>query len=1494
MRLRLGVRLGLHRVLVGAALVLLALLVLAVPEAGAAAAPQTYITLAPAKYSNDSSPTFRFKSNQRGSKFQCKLDSYGWKSCTSPRTYSAVRQGSHKFQVRAIKLGRADPTPAKYPWRIDLTQPLAPTVAESSLDSHLNGATLSYRSTADPGSVVLSATAVDSGGAGIANVVFPGFPAGSGFLPETGFADTTSPFSRPYTWAGGTIFDGSATVTAYDRAGNFSTTTVTLAPDGSAPVTVDDSSPGWHTTDQSITLSPTDDKSGVAATYYTTDGTDPATSATRASGTTVSLAADGMYTIRYFSVDNVSNTESTKTTDAIKIDKSNPSGSIIQPAADAAVSGAVPVRSDSADAGSGVERVDFQYAPLGIEAWTLIGSDSTNSYEVSLDTSALADGGYRLRAITFDNAGNAFTSPELDFSVDNTAPGMPDITNTPLSPTKETAATFTFTSDDPTVTFRCALESGLDGDFSSCTSPKSYSGLSDGAHTFYVKAVDPAGNMSRVRVHEWTVDATGPATTFTRKPGDPNSSKNAVFEFTSEVGATFECSLGDAGFSSCTSPQTFAGLSDGPHTFRVHALDALGNVGATASHTWTIDTTGPATTITSKPLHPTSATNAGFEFTSEAGATFECKLDDQLTFSLCVSPKVYLGPLAEGSHTFRVRAIDTLGNAGPAETYVWAIDLTGPATTITSRPADPTNSTSASFDFTSEVAATFECSLDSTTNFSSCTSPKVYLGPLSEGSHTFRVRATDVLGNLGPVGSYTWTIDRTGPLTMITSKPADPTDATSASFEFTSEVGATYECSLDSTTNFSSCTSPKVYLGPLSEGSHTFRVRATDALGNAGPLEAYTWQLSSLNTADARKRVVVGPGVVDASVRQVVRTAGGRVYIFAADDTAQKQDSGPGVIRAWKANRTGIPTAFAEMDGGNRPSATGVSVLGSPDVRLNSSGLVQLLYIRESTRELVYQTFSTASDTWGTAEIVATGVTAPGDFHAFRRAQTANALILDDDDVPHVVYTAGSSVLYRNRIGGSWSAATTVATGSSPIHPQLAAEPNGDIHLAWLEQASGNPTIRYAKRTAGTWGAAETVAAGVLSNDNLDQGPSIILNESGTPYVLYMSCCAPDTTYVRVKYKSAGSWVFDTMPTDLYAHTPQIYGRGNDIYTFLGHDDEVRFGYAFHLTGEPWAPYQPLTTLAEGRLDGSASVRWDPVRETNANVIDAAFFDEDKRDDSTWLPELYYMGVLPSSSGGGGGDTQSPSVSITEPADDATLSGTVTVAADASDDVGVSGVRFTVNGRSLGSEDTTAPYAMSWNTLSFSDGVHIISAVARDAAGNVGAAADVTVTVDNSAPPPGGGVLLGNETIHSNVDFNPAGTAEAFRVTGGDSGTLNTISVYIDASSTATILYVGLYSNNGGHPADWLTEGSLFDSEITTGAWNTVSVAPVSIAAGTDYWIVLLTPTGSGTIKFRDIGNGAGTSPAETSAETDLNFLPGTWSTGAVYMDGPLSSYGSG
>src|SRR5207237_445411 len=145
--------------------------------------------------------------------------------------------------------------------------------------------------------------------------------------------------------------------------------------------------------------------------------------------------------------------------------------------------------------------------------------------------------------------------------------------------------------------------------------------------------------------------------------------------------------------------------------------DAAGNTGIAAFYTWTVDTTAPTASITSSPSNPSNDTAPSVNFSSEAGATFQCALDGA-AFASCSSPKSYTR-VADGSHTFQVKASDAAGNTGTAESYTWTVDTVAPPASITASPTNPSNNTAPSFSFHSEAAATFTCSLDGAA-FASC------------------------------------------------------------------------------------------------------------------------------------------------------------------------------------------------------------------------------------------------------------------------------------------------------------------------------------------------------------------------------------------------------------------------------------------------------------------------------------------------------------------------------------------------------------------------------------------------------------------------------------------------------------------------------------------------------------------------------------------------------------------------------------------------------
>ncbi|HEX5922362.1 MAG TPA: LamG-like jellyroll fold domain-containing protein [Baekduia sp.] len=134
-------------------------------------------------------------------------------------------------------------------------------------------------------------------------------------------------------------------------------------------------------------------------------------------------------------------------------------------------------------------------------------------------------------------------------------------------------------------------------------------------------------------------------------------------------------------------------------------------------------------------------------------------------------------------------------------------------------------------------------------------------------------------------------------------------------------------------------------------------------------------------------------------------------------------------------------------------------------------------------------------------------------------------------------------------------------------------------------------------------------------------------------------------------------------------------------------------------------------------------------------------------------------------------DTTPPTVSMTAPARGATVSGaSVALSATASDNVGVTGVQFRLDGTTnIGAQATTSPYAVTWNTTAVSNGAHTLTAVARDAAGNTTTSGAVSVTVSNAPPPPPGPGLVaayGFEEASGATVTDRSGTGNTGTITG--------------------------------------------------------------------------------------------------------------------------------
>ena len=753
--------------------------------------PTVTFTSTPTNPSNSASASFAFSTSETATT-QCSLDGGAFNACTSPKTLAGLADGSHTFAVRATDTAGNTGTATSFTWTVDTT---APTVTFTTTPANpSNSASASFAfSVSETGTT--QQCSLDGGA----------------------FAACTSPRALAGLADGSHTFQAKAT----DAAGNTGTpASFTWTVDTTAPTVTFTRTPANPSNSASASFAFTVSETGTTQQCSLDGGAFAACTSPK----TLAALADGSHTFQVKATDAAGNA-GTPASFTWTVDTTAPTVTFTSTPANPTNATAATFAFTVSETGT------TQQCQLDGGGFAACASPKT--------LTALAQGSHTFQVKATDGAGNTGTAASFTWTVDTTPPTV-TFTSTPANPTNATSATFAFSVSETGTTQQCSLDGGT---FAACTSPKALTALADGSHTFQVKATDGAGNTGTPASFTWTIDTVAPTVTFTATPANPTNSTSATFAFTvSETGTTQQCSLDGGAFAACTSPKTLAGLAQGSHTFQVKATDAAGNTGTAASFTWTVDTTAPTVTFTSTPANPTNATAATFAFTiSETGTTQQCSLDGG-AFAACASPKTVAG-LAQGSHTFQVKATDAAGNTGAAASFTWTVDTTPPTVTFTSTPANPSNSASATFAFTvSETGTTQQCSIDGGA-FAACTSPRTLAG-LADGSHTFAVKATDAAGNTGTAASFTWTIDTVAPTVTFTSTPANPTNSASATFAFTvSETGTTQQCQIDGGT-FAACTSPKA-LTSLADGSHTFQVKATDAAGNTGTAASFTWTVDT-------------------------------------------------------------------------------------------------------------------------------------------------------------------------------------------------------------------------------------------------------------------------------------------------------------------------------------------------------------------------------------------------------------------------------------------------------------------------------------------------------------------------------------------------------------------------------------------------------------------------------------------------------------------------
>lgn len=452
----------------------------------------------------------------------------------------------------------------------------------------------------------------------------------------------------------------SSSTTCEDIAGNAVTTTVTgIAIDRSAPTTVA-STPavpkrGWFTTTVPVTLTGSDNLSGIAATRYTVNGGEA-----QVYTGAIQLTENGVHTVEFWSTDGAGNVETAGAELTVRIDTTAPSTTVINPLSPESgwfVTSGIPVAFQASDGGSGVAATYYT-----------IDGGSRHTYGEPF-TADLSDGTHTIAFWSVDIAGNTeerSSTNTLSVNVDTTPPTISGVA-TP----KANAAGWNRTDVD--VTFTCDdAGSGLVTGVAGCAGNTVLTNEGKG-QAVHGDAVDVAGNRSSSSVTDINIDKTEP--TLVGVPADPNGAG----WYREDVRVTWTGDDALSGIDTATQPEASIVTGEGRNLGAgpVTISDNAGNVSDAASvNGIDIDRTGPV--ITGKPTVPA---NAFGWYSGDVTVDFTC-VDALSGVALCPTSKLLKTDGANQSVTSDP-STDVAGNTS-AGVQVRGINIDGTAPVSTS------------------------------------------------------------------------------------------------------------------------------------------------------------------------------------------------------------------------------------------------------------------------------------------------------------------------------------------------------------------------------------------------------------------------------------------------------------------------------------------------------------------------------------------------------------------------------------------------------------------------------------------------------------------------------------------------------------------------------------------------------------------------------------------------------------------------------------------
>jgi hypothetical protein len=276
-----------------------------------------------------------------------------------------------------------------------------------------------------------------------------------------------------------------------------------------------------------------------------------------------------------------------------------------------------------------------------------------------------------------------------------------------------------------------------------------------------------------------------------------SSAATAAFEFEANYPSMLECRLDAASFAPCVTAtlHTYSGLAEGAHRFTVRATDLLGNIEPSAAwRSWTVDITAPLDASLAQPAAGASNLRASpvFEWLATSDNltgvdSYELWVDGArrrtLSAGSCgetcsATPD---GPLADGPHSWEVRAIDGAGNVAVSGSRSLSVDAAPPGAFALSGPSDEGATTSRRPAFSWRAAvdggiglAGYDVVLDdqvAASDLPASATSFTPAGDIAEGAHRWRVVARDAYGNERVSATRSFIVDTTAPLALVTAAP---------------------------------------------------------------------------------------------------------------------------------------------------------------------------------------------------------------------------------------------------------------------------------------------------------------------------------------------------------------------------------------------------------------------------------------------------------------------------------------------------------------------------------------------------------------------------------------------------------------------------------------------------------------------------------------------------------------------------------------------------